>query len=93
MGVDNDTVLVYYWKSPEDIFITTAFIDLFTEQIHEFSLEELPNHKDYKSGSIVMLTHYSTDGELSPDSTMTRIIYPEMYQGDTYNTLWDCGVS
>jgi hypothetical protein len=87
--LDNDFVLVNYWKSQGDTFITSAFLNPFTGEIHEFLLDDLPNYKDDKAGGAVMVTHYFNSGDLVPDPTMKRILYPEIWNDNNYNTLWD----
>ncbi len=87
--VSNDTVLLNYWKSENTGFITTLFLDPFTGGRYEFSLEQMPNYLNYKLGGAVIATHYFGDGELVPDPTMKRVVYPEMWGDEIYNTLWD----
>lgn len=87
--VNNNTVLIIYRKSHNDAFLTTAFLNPFTREEHEFSLVEIPNYLSHKLGGAVIATHYSIDGELVPDPTMKKVVYPEMWNDNIYTTLWD----
>ncbi len=87
--VNNNTVLIIYRKSQSDAFLTTVFLNPFTGEEHEFSLVEMPNYLNYKLGGAVIATHYTNDGEMVPDPTMKKVIYPEMWNNGNYTTLWD----
>ena len=52
-------------------------------------MEQLPNYLDFKVGGITMATHFDNDGELSPDPTRKRLIYPTIDDDYIYSTLWD----
>lgn len=87
--VNNDQVLLIYWK-PEHIgFITTILLNPFTGERHEISIEQLPNYLNYKIGGAVIATHYENDGELVPDPAIKKIIYPQEVDDHIYNILWD----
>ena len=87
--IDNETLLVIQTPPEEDAFYPTIFFKPFTGEEYIFSLEELPNYMDYKIGGIGYTTHYLYSGELIPDPTMKKVIYPELWNNELYNTLWD----
>ena len=87
--VDNETVLVIYQKPKEDSFYPTVFLNPFTEEENVFSLEDMPNYMEQKFGGAVYVTHYMNGGELVPDPTLKKLIYPEQGNDGIFNTLWD----
>lgn len=87
--VDNDTVLIIYPPREGGTFFPTVFLNPFTGEEYGFFLETMPNYLDYKYGGAAYVTHYLHSGELAPDPTMKKVVYPEKRNGETYNTLWD----
>ena len=84
--VNNDTVLVLYPRS-ENSYFPTVFLNPFTDEEQVFLLEEMPNYLDINFSH---LGHYLHSGELVPDPTMKRIIYPEWGNDEEmFTTLWD----
>jgi hypothetical protein len=88
--VDNDTVLVLYPPLEEAVFYQTVFFNPFSGEEHIFLLEEMP---DYLNTHLVgvILAHYPQGGELVPDPTMKRLIYPESGDHGLNNTFVGCG--
>ena len=58
-----------------------------------FVLEELPNYLSNHYGGALYTTHYLFEGEVIPDPTMKRLVYPEKENNNPFilatNTLWD----
>ena len=90
--MDNQTLLVLYPKNKNTAGYPTVYLNPFTGEEHIFLLEDMPNYLDILFGGVVFVTHYLNSGELVPDPTMKRLIYPE-WSSDTdiyiTNTLWD----
>jgi hypothetical protein len=87
--VDDHTVLLIYWKSETAPFSSSLFLNPFTGEKQEFLLEDLPNFKTFKTGGALIPTFYSRDGELVPDPTMKKVVYPENWDEASYSTLFD----
>jgi hypothetical protein len=89
--VSNQNILAIYARSENSLWFPTVFLNPFTGEEHEFSIEDMPNYLDNHYGGAVFATHYQHSGELVPDPTMKKLIYPEKW-GEDYgvvNTLWD----
>ncbi len=70
----------------------TVFLNPFTGEEHVFSLEDMPNYLDNRFGGAVYATQYQNSGELVPDPTMKKLIYPEWW-GDDYGIVTIlCGI-
>ena len=89
--VSNDTLLILYWKSEGDSFITSLLLNPFTGEKREFSLEQFPGYLQTKDGGAVMATHYWVNGDLALDPTLQRVVYPTQDEIYKYNVLWDAG--
>ena len=91
--VDNNNLLYIYRESEESGFYKTVFLNPFTGEENEFVLEELPNYLSNHYGGALYSTHYLFEGEVIPDPTMKRLVYPEWEHNDSSvlatNTLWD----
>jgi WD40-like Beta Propeller Repeat len=90
--MDNQTLLVLYPTNKNTVGYPTVFLNPFTGEEHIFLLEDMPNYLDILFGGVVFATHYLNSGELVPDPTMKRLIYPEWSSdSDIYitNTLWN----
>ena len=87
--VDNDTVLFIYQPPEDSWFFPTVLFNPFTREEQVFLLEEMPNYLEQHYGGAVIPTHYAFGGELVPDPTMRKLIYPERGDGRFFNTLWD----
>jgi hypothetical protein len=88
--VDADTLLIHYEDPEAPYLYLTSFFDPISGDEHIFSIRDLPNYYD-EDGGAFMVANYWLDGDLVPDPTMTRIIYPAIDQTDSYvyNVLWD----
>ena len=89
--VDADTLLLQYEDPDAPYLYFTSFFDPISGEEHIFSIRDLPNYLDEDLGGAFIDTHYWVDGDLVPDPTMTRIVYPSIIH-ETYdikNNLWD----
>ncbi|PKO15292.1 MAG: hypothetical protein CVU39_11860 [Chloroflexi bacterium HGW-Chloroflexi-10] len=88
--VDADTLLIHYEDPEAPYLYLTSFFDPVSGDEYIFSIRDLPNYYD-EDGGAFMVANYWLDGDLVPDPTMTRIIYPAIDQTDSYvyNILWD----
>ena len=89
--VDTDTLLINYIDEEAPYLYLTSFYDPFTGKEKIFSLRDYPNYLDTELGGAFIVSHYWNDGDLVPDPTMTRIIYPSLLNEpyDIKNNLWD----
>ena len=88
--VGKDTLLIRYRDPSEPYYFLSLFYNPSTEEDHVFSIRDLPNYLEEKIGGAMINTNYWVYGDLVPDPTMTRIIYPSRDQTDSYiyNILW-----
>ncbi len=91
--VDNNKLLAIYRPIEESGFSQTVFLNPFTREEYLFLLETLPNYLSSHFSGALYSTHYIFEGEVVPDPTMKRLIYPEIDISDpsilATNTLWD----
>ncbi len=89
--VDSDTLLIHYQDPDAPYLYLTSFFDPISGEEHIFSIRDLPNYLDEELGGAFLVTNYWVDGDLVPDPTMTRIIYPSRDKTDSYvyNIFWD----
>ena len=87
--VNNDTVLMIYWRTDTDWFATTLLLNPFTGDRQELTREQFPNYLKVGTGTSVMPTYYYQVGDLSADPTQKRVVYPTQGEGYKYNILWD----
>jgi len=85
--LNNENIMLVMNQSVEN-FGTTLIYDPFTGEQHEFSLEEMPNSLKQQYG---MSGSYLMDqGNLIPDPTLTRVVYPLDLDVDGMQlALWD----
>jgi hypothetical protein len=85
--LSNETIMLVMNHSLEN-FGTTLAYNPFTGEQHEFSLEEMPNSLKQQYG---MSGSYLMDqGNLIPDPTLTRIVYPlDLDLEGMQLALWD----
>ena len=88
--VDNETMLATYPKPGGNAFYPTVVLNPFTGEEHVFVLEEMPSHLSRRFGGALLSTHYYGSGELVPDPSMKRLIYPKESDGpEVNNILWN----
>jgi hypothetical protein len=87
--VDNNKMIAI--DHEDELFFRTLLLDPVAREENVFLLQDMPNYMSHHWGGAVILTHF-LDGEVVPDPTMRRLIYPELSdEPDIYatNTLWD----
>lgn len=86
--LENDQLVVVRSPDPNS-FLSTLVINPFTGEQHEFFLQSLPNYQD--SGIGGTRPYFYPSGNVLPDPTLSRLVYPEFINGENYDALWDVG--
>jgi hypothetical protein len=84
--LNNENVMLVKNHSLEN-FGSTLIYNPFSGEQHEFVLQDLPNYLSYQlgmSGSYLM-----DNGNLIPDPTLKRVVYPAWPNDDLQLVLWD----
>lgn len=84
--INNEAVMLVKNHSLEN-FGSTLIYNPFSKEQHEFVLQDLPNYLSYQLG---MSGSYLMDhGNLIPDPTLKRVVYPAWPATDLQLVLWD----
>lgn len=84
--INNEDIMIVRNHSLEN-FGSTLIYDPFTREQQEFFLQDLPNYLSYQLG---MSGSYLMDhGNLIPDPTLKRVVYPAWPNDDLQLVLWD----
>ncbi|MDR3574610.1 MAG: hypothetical protein P4L50_12150 [Anaerolineaceae bacterium] len=70
-------------------FYSTLILNPFTGQKHEYFLEDYPGYMDFATSSTAP-TYYES-GNVIPDPTLSRLVYPKFVNGEDFDVLWDIG--
>ncbi len=82
-----DSLLITHQINGEGFF-TTVIWNPFTEKEHVFRLEDLPDYKTFKSGGVASPNFFG-HGDVLPDPTLTRLVYPQESDDMIYLALWN----
>jgi Tol biopolymer transport system component len=84
--ITNEAVMLVRNHSLEN-FGSTLIYSPFSREQHEFFVQDLPNYLSYQLG---MSGSYLMDhGNLIPDPTLKRVVYPAWPNDDLQLVLWD----
>jgi hypothetical protein len=84
--LSNDQLVITRRPADRD-FESTLILNPFTQEEHEFFIEDYPNYKYYKSSGIG--NYLFGHSNLMPDPTLTLMAYPEVNADGLFTTLWD----
>ena len=85
--LSNELIMLRIYRSP-DRFVSTLIRNPFTNEEHEFVLEEMPDYMDYQPGGIQGAMLFA-NSNLMPDPTLKRVVYPAKDDYVMAAAVWD----